>query len=52
MLGFNEFSMFKATFEVSPVRKSCLSIFQNFFLAGEELGVLGEFKGFTEQVVK
>lgn len=50
--GFNEFSMFEATFEVSPIQKSCLSIFQKFFLEGEGLGVLGEFKGFTEQVVK
>lgn len=51
--GFNEFSMFEATFEVSLIQKSCLSIFQKFFfLEGEGLGVLGEFKGFTEQVVK
>lgn len=33
--GFNEFSMFEATFEVSPVQKSCLSIFQKFFLEGK-----------------
>lgn len=50
--GFNEFSMFKAALEVSPIQKSCLSIFQNIFLAGEGLDVLGEFKRFTEQVVK
>lgn len=50
--GFNEFSMFKATFEVSSVQKSSLYIFQNILLAGEGLGVLGEFKRFTEQVIK
>ena len=50
--GFNELSMFKAIFEVCLILKSCLSIFQNFFLGGKVLDVLGGFKGFTEQVVK
>lgn len=43
--GLNEFSVFTASFEVSPIQKSCLSTFQDFFW------VLGEFKGFTQQTV-